>query len=518
MDATPPPTPTAREARLLSWPVLVVLFCLPGIAWALAGPLFSAPDEPSHAVKAVALWNGQLTGDDQVAPTGYLTTTFQLPSVWAQADVVRPCFAFNPEVTADCAPPFAGSESVTGVVSTAGNYPPLFYALVGWGGRLSSGPAGLHLMRIAGAVACGALLAAAVRALIRVIDPRLALAGVLVACTPMVFFLAGSVNPNALEITASIAVWATLLTILRWGDRHEGPVPRSLIVQLVVVGSVMALTRTLSPAFLGLVALLAAVSVPVASIRRVLRDRPVVVGGAVLIGVAAVAMLAVVLSGALSSTPGRIGVAGRNPTLVILGETDGYVAEMIGVFGWLDTRAPSFTLFAWPAVVSGLLVLALVLGSRRSAVGLLAVLGTTVLLPVVVQYPNAVEQGLPWQGRYTLPIAVGLPILSVVVLGLDRRFARLLAPRVGVGSAVVTGVASVVAFGWALRRYATGATGSLRITEAAWQPPGGSVLLLALMTVFATAAVALTVLTGERDGTPRRDAAADPEPALLASR
>ena len=64
MDATPPTTPPTRHAWLGSWPVLVVLFTLPGVAWALASPLFSAPDEPSHAIKAVALWSGQLTGED----------------------------------------------------------------------------------------------------------------------------------------------------------------------------------------------------------------------------------------------------------------------------------------------------------------------------------------------------------------------------------------------------------------------------------------------------------------------
>jgi len=496
MDATPPPTPPTRNAWMLSWPALLVLFALPGVAWALAGPLFGAPDEPSHSVKAVALWSGQLSGEDATSDAGHLTTTFQLPAVWAQATVVRDCFAFAPMVTADCAPPFAGSVTTTGVETTAGHYPPLFYALVGWGGRLSSGPIGLYVMRIAGAVVCGALLASAVRALARVMDPRLAVAGVLVAATPMVLFLAGSVNPNGLEICAAIAVWASLVALLHRTDRSPGPAPTPLVVQLVVVGSIMALSRTLSPMFLGLIAILAAASVPTAVVRRLLRDRSARIGGVVLVGVAAGAMASVALSGALASTPGRIGTDGANPAIVILGETDGYVAEMIGVFGWLDTQPPSITLFLWLGAVFGLLALGLALGTPRSAIGLLAVLGTTIALPVIVQYPSAAAQGLPWQGRYTLPIAVGIPLLAVVIIDRKRALVPGLASRASVGIAAITGVASVAAFAWTLRRYTTGATGSLRIWSGAWQPPGGSLALVLVMVAFAVAAVAVAVRTG----------------------
>ncbi len=485
-------TTSTHQRWLLSWPVLIVLFAVPGIAWALASPLFSVPDEPSHAVKAVATWSGQASGDDATSADGHLTTTFQLPAVWAQATIVRECFAFSPDVTADCSPPFAGPNTVTGVESTAGHYPPLFYALVGWGGRLSSGPTGLYLMRIASAVVCAALLATAVRSLATVIDPRLAVAGTLVAATPMVLFLAGSVNPNGLEVCSAIAVWSALLAIAHHDDHGRTPRPRSLIVTMVVAGVALALTRTLSPAFLAAIAVLVAVSVPAESVRRVLRDRSFVIGGVALAAVGALATASIVLSGALASTPGRIGVDGKNPVVVILGETSGYLAEMIGVFGWLDTSAPAFTSFAWLAAVFGLLAVGCVIGTRRDALGILLTLGATIALPVIIQYPSAAAQGLPWQGRYALPIAVGIPLLSVVAIDRGRALVRSLTPRVAVASATLTGAATVAAFAWTLRRYTTGATGGLRITSGSWQPPGGSVLLIATMIGFAVATVGLT--------------------------
>ena len=508
MDATSPtPTvtapgtvaPAAPRRWVTSWPVLVALFWLPGILWSLASPIFSVPDEPSHAVKAIALWHGQLSGTDEVGPDGHLTTTFQLPDVWAQASPLRACYAFHPDIPADCAPPFAGSTSTTDVTTTAGHYPPLFYALVGWGGQVSDGPNGLYLMRLTSALVCALLLAAAVRALARTIDVRLALAGVLVAATPIVWFLAGSVNPNGVEIASAIAVWSSLLAIARWPRRHDGAPPRQLLVTLVVAASVLALTRTLSPAFLAVIAVLVALSVPFATLRSLLRHRSVQVAGAVVVVVAALATIAIATSGALASTPGRIGVGDRNPALVILGETDGYLAEMIGVLGWLDTQPPALTQYVWLGLAFGLLALGILLGSRRSAATLLAVVAATVLLPVLVQYPSAVAQGLPWHGRYTLPVAVGIPLLAVVVLGVGALPSRLV-PRLTLGVVALTGVATVAAFVWTLRRYSTGAGGSLRFWSAPWQPPGGSALLAVGIGVFAVAAVAVVALAGDRSG------------------
>ena len=503
-DTSPPPT---RTPWFLSWPVLAFLFCLPGVLWSLASPLFSAPDEPSHAVKAVALWHGQVGGDDSMRDDGYLTTIYEIPAVWAQASSFRQCFAFQPDITADCSPPFAGSESISGADSTAGHYPPSFYALVGWGGRASAGPTGLYLMRITNAIACGLLLTMGVRALFRIIEPRLALVGVLVAVTPMVSFLTGAVNPNGIEICAAIAVWCTLLAILRIGD-GAAPIPRVLAVQFAVAAAVVATVRPLSPLFLGAIGLLALSSASMATLRHVLRDRSVQVAAAVVVVVAALATLSILSSDIFAAVPGRIGVGSTNPGLVIVGETDGYIAEMIGVFGWLDTRSPAYTLYAWLAATFGLLALGLTTGSRRAAGSLLAVVGATLLLPVAAQYPGATTQGLAWQGRYTLPIAVGIPILAVVVLG-DRRRERSADPaapatgrpatgrpsigRLAIGVAVLATSASVAAFFWTLRRYTTGATGSLRITTGAWQPPAGSLTLVLAMAAVAVATVAVVI-------------------------
>ena len=505
MDATSPTIetdpPAAARPWSRSWPTLIILFCLPGIAWSLASPLFSVPDEPSHVIKAVAVWQGELSTEDAIVV---------IPEVWGQASPYRECFAFKPTATADCAPAFAGSDAPADVFTTAGRYPPLFYSLVGWGGRVAPGPLGVHLMRLSSALVCGVLLAVSARALMRVIDPRLAVAGVLVAATPMVQFLAGSVNSNGLEVASAIAVWCVLLAILRWGDLHDEPLPRSLVVQLAIAASVMALTRPLSPAYLGAIGILVLVSVPFASVRRVLRDRSALLAGGIVALVTVLAGTYVVQNRTVSNAMG-FELGDRNPLTVILGQTSVYVEGMIGTFGWLDTHPPLVTILAWLGAVFGLLALGLVLGSPRAAISLLLVFGATLVLPVAAQLPSAHANGIPWQGRYTLPLAVGIPLLAVVVIDGQHAIARHLAGRLAVGLAALTGVGSVAAFYWALRRYSTGATGSLQITSAAWQPPGGSILLVLLMVLFAVGAVAVVLASGRDRGAGRRVEALAPD-------
>lgn len=481
-----------RRPWFLSWPVLIALFWLPGIVWSLASPLFSVPDEASHVVRAVGIWHGQIVEEDAIV---------QVPAIWGQAAPQLECYAFKPTTTADCAPPFAGSDETADVFTTANRYPPLFYVAVGWAGRVSAGPLGVHLMRITGALLCAAMLAASVRALSRIIDPRLALAGTLVAATPMVLFLAGSVNSNGLEACAAIAVWSTLLTVLRWGDRHNGPIPRPLIVQLALVASVLALVRPVSPAFLGVIGILTCASVPFGWVLRTLRDRAVLVAGAVAVVVSLAAGAYVTSTGAMAATIG-FPIGDRNPLLAIVGQTSDYVEGMVGIFGWLDTRPPLFTLLVWLGVVFGLLALALGLGSLRSVLSLGATVAATLVLPIAAQLPSAATSGLPWQGRYTLPIAVGIPLLAVVVIDGQRALAAQLVARVSAGVVLLTGAASVAAVFWALRRYVTGITGSLDISGGSWQPPGGSVLLVAAMVLFVAATLALVVLAGRKASPP----------------
>ncbi len=97
------------------------------------------------------------------------------------------------------------------VPSPAGRYNPAYYAVVGIPTLVRPGEATVYVMRFLTAAIVACLLTLGVTACRELDDPRWAVVGFAAAVTPMTLFLAGSVNPSAVEIAAALALWATLL-------------------------------------------------------------------------------------------------------------------------------------------------------------------------------------------------------------------------------------------------------------------------------------------------------------------
>jgi hypothetical protein len=172
--------------------------------------------------------------------------------------------------------------------------------------------------------------------------------------------------------------------------------------------------------------------------------------------------------------------------------TPKYVREMLGVFGWRTTPSPSVVYWAFVVVLVLLVGLALVRSSRPAAAVLLGVVGVSLVLPPVLEAANAHDKGFGWQGRYGLPIAVGVPIVAALVLGASRRLGRRATARLAATVVTVVAAAQAVAFYWALRRYAVGSQGPLFFFgHRGWAPPLPSGLLVAAVVVLAAALAVL---------------------------
>ncbi len=482
-----------RHLSLRSWPVLLVIFFVPAAAWAMASPLFSVPDEPAHVTKAVSIWYGQPFGRDTLPGTGL--RTFRLPALWTP---VRPCYAARPNTTVDtCSQTLQGGTKVIDVASPAGGYPPLYYVLVGWGGRLFQTQFGVYLMRLASAGFAALFLAWAVKALQTAIRPALAVAGVLVAVTPMTLFLAGSVNPSGFEICTAIALWAHLVALGRRAEHGVEQLSRRLLGGLVISGSALALTRPLSGPFVGLIVVLAAVGIGWPTLVALATNRRVQIAFGALTAMSVLALGMVVATGMASGkiAGGSPFPPGSNHWFLIMGATPAYVQQMIGVFGWLDTPSSNLTLMVWLGVVFALIGGALMLTRLRHNVSLLVTIAASLALPVLLQAPLTGGTSLIWQGRYTLPVAAGIPLLAMV--SIDRGAGALsgLARRLSLIVAALVAVMNTHALWWSLHRYTIGLTNpGLNILRGRWQPPGGSVLWLALM-AGAEALAVVVVLT-----------------------
>ncbi len=176
------------------------------------------------------------------------------------------------------------------------------------------------------------------------------------------------------------------------------------------------------------------------------------------------------------------------------GKSGEMLREMIGAFGWLETRAPGATYLIWLLALGAVIALALAVASARFVWALLAATAATVVIPVLVEAAGAHEAGFIWQGRYSLPLAVGVPILAGVGVG-SSETARRLGRRLAVVVVASLAVAQILAFAQAIRRYAVGAHGPLWIVgHERWTPPGTAPVLIAGFALAITAGLWWIVL------------------------
>lgn len=468
-----------------SWALLTLLSFL----WTLSTPIGAAPDEPAHLIKAASVVRGQFIGTPS-AQGNIVSVPAYIGYTQAQT-----CYAFAPNEAADCIPLLAGDPMKSIEVPTsAGLYNPTYYMLVGWPSLIIGDSAGIFAMRFMSAVLSSGFLALVFAFVSRWPRRALPLIGSAVAVTPMVLFLNGTVNPNGLEIAATLAAFVGVISTVRQPEnRTVGPTA----VIVFASAALAANMRGLSLLWLA-VALLAPVilAVPTHIAKLVRMPQLQLAAG----GVATAALLAAAWLASTNffvvATQDPLGPVsapgiGTSPFLGFawtLSSTLDYALGMVGIFGWLDTPAPTIVYFIWAVLFGGLALLAFTLLRGRSLLMISTLAGALLLLPALLQGIYIVKGGVIWQGRYILPLfaclAVALgTLLSDRIYLTGRDHVRL----VTIASALL-GFAQFAAFATAMRRYAVGLDGGwLSLLNAQWAPPGGIWLLL---TGFALAVLA----------------------------
>lgn len=437
-------------------------------AWALTSPLGSVPDEPAHVLYAAAVVRGDLGSGER----GQSVT---VPASVAAAGGIT-CTAFLPSSTADCLPALPDRTDPTGTVTGAGRYPPLYYALVGWPTRLGFGEATWYGMRLLSVALGGLLLALATATWCR--SPAPVVAGVLIAGTPMLAFLLGSVNPNGVEIAAGVAVTLAALGLADTAVQGGRPGLRqaSALVLLVLY---LALARPGS--YLLAAALVGTLAVAASTVVRV-RPRAatgllVACAAAVLAGVAAARLVA------LPAAPQpAAAVAWEEAARVTAQRAFGWWQETIGMFGWRDHQVPAAFSLVWLALVAGLLLTAVLRGraaERLSLLGLTA--GAVVAAPFFV-FVTLFRDGVGYQGRYAMALTQAIPVLAGAVLA--RRGGAGLPWRLIAPTTAALGVLALVGSGL---RYGVGLplppAGALA-GQVLWVPPAWPVVVLLCLFVL----------------------------------
>jgi hypothetical protein len=324
-----------------------------------------------------------------------------------------------------------------------------------------------------------------------------------------------------------VAVWAGLLVVAL---AERAPSAR-LLLAVGALGAAAVLTRQLTALWVVLAVALCALAARPGRVREVLRLPAAW-------ATAAAMVLAVLLQGAWLSWSGLLGI-GPDPRAAVdapahevwrtvAGQAWDNVTEMIGVFGWLDAPAPSAVWMAWLLLVGGLALAAMLLGRARTAAAVVLAVVLTWALSLVLEVQRVASQGYWWQGRYSLPFAVGIPLLAAAGLATDLaerekarrreldeepsavvRLGRLGESRLALVVGTVVTLGQALAFAAALQRYMVGRSGPLLFfRDPAWAPPVPALLLLAALGL-ATAALCWWLLApasplhaGQRSGAP----------------
>jgi hypothetical protein len=348
-------------------------------------------------------------------------------------------------------------------LSYVGNYNPIYYALVGWPSLLVLGAKSVYLMRLCTALLNAAMLALTANTVLLARNPRRALLCFLAATTPMTLFLGGIVNPAGLEITSAELLWSVLLVIaidtepVRERVRQLGP--RAAVALLLLLN-----LRMMGPLWAaGAFAAAAWVATPERR-RAFLKDRRIRWSAPVFLLAGTAALLWTKLAPVELSALRDIHPHFLKAARVTLDETPGYFKMMLFSYNWGDPQIPTFAIVVLSAVIAVLLVP--LLGDRRYGRPILAIAAVTVVFPILLQGYEMHGLGDVWQGRYILPLTIGMLFLAgFAETPLDAPTARWLL--------ILTAAGELTCLWWAVRHNANvhDLAGPLLPRHPAWNPP-----------------------------------------------
>ena len=461
--------------------------------WSFADPLIAAPDEQAHVLHADALDHGQMGSTTK--PPSKVLVNVTVPESLYYAAIYPICWHMHDNIAATCSAKWPTSSTPEVIPIYVAHYPPLYYLFVGTATYVSQQTSGIYLMRLISALMGSLMLAIAAYAIARWSRRRTMYLGLYVALAPEAYFLSSSVNPAGFEILTAICLW-TLVAIFALEHREDPP--PGLVVVLGVVAAVFVLIRGLSPVWLALAGVtLVFLAGPRQLFEQVKRRRDLKIAGGGVVVATLAAVIWIFTQGTLNILPVGAAVPKNDSTFAVLhivsSYVQGWLREMVGILGWLDTELPGIVYQSWYLIVVGVLIVALVRGSWRERVVVVVLSALVVVIPVALVTRQAKVLGVVWQGRDTMPLAVGAVIMAVAIGGggnvwHSRRIRPLIEPerrrRIArvtmVGVVVILALANMLSFYTNLRRYAVGRYGPkfFFLHSQGWSPPTGQLVTL----------------------------------------
>lgn len=455
-------------------------FLLAG-AWAVALPTNGTYDEKQHLVRAYAVWDGQFLPHGTARDgTGLTVGAFNAPRSLLPGNVDC-AWRSKPRKPASCQHPVTDSSRAA-MPSSAARYSPVYYLLVGLPLRIAPDYSGLVWARLLSAAFSGVLLAAAMAIAVRLLRNRILTVALVLIATPMVMNLAGSINPNGLEITAGALVFVSLLALLREPSRR-------LALAFGVSSFLLLTVRQLGP-LLWLVAV-AACLLACGRFSRSPRFRlllgPSASAGTPWLPRFAGARAAVTL--VVLGFVGYVGwllVAGRsdaNPpaslhsSMTVVGILRGiehgrykfYLDQVVGQFDYGETTIAQTAVVIWYVLFLALVLPALWRGGNRLRLAMVGLAAFCAVLIVGLEIHYVPLVGWFAQSRYVLPVGVGVVLLA----GFCREYALPL--WVAVALAAVPVLVELYALARVMTRFQVSINAGVSPFHGTWLPGLGPV-------------------------------------------
>ena len=406
-------------------------------------PPFRGLDEFDHAFRASGVASGQWRLHDQ--PAGGRGLLVDVPADFAEAAQGQ-CESLPYIVSETCAGDGPGATSGTVRVTTsAANYEPVYYWVVGTAGKPFSGAHALYAMRAMAALLCAVVLALAAWCLSTWSRGSWAFLGLLVGLTPTLVYSTSIVAPNGLEMAAGVCLWAALLG-LGGGEPVDQALRRRerwLLAAATLSVVLLAGLRTLGPVWVVLIlACVVALRGPRPLLAVARRHRA---------QIALVCTLAVVISvSVLLWNRGNVPITAGAKNVDIdaswgqVVRWPNWILGSIGAFPFRDQPAPLEVHLLVLLVLLALLVAAVRRGAGRGRAAVLMATALCFVVPSALVAVSLEGRGGMWQGRYDLPFTAGVMLLAGLVLDRARWRAAARDVRPVVLAVLMLAVAQVV--------------------------------------------------------------------------
>lgn len=399
---------------VISTLIYFVIFAL----WSVSSPIGASPDEPRHVATAYGAVHGGIGNFEAQVPTW-------IAELGTGQDG-SPCYAWNPNQTADCiSTSLPSSETVT-VKSQFGSYFPAYYLVTGSPTLVIDGQLALMLMRLVSSLLCAVILGLATWSIKRGAKKLGSKLNFIVPLTllPMAVFLYGSVNSSGMEIASSVYFWCASLILFSSSTNEDR---RFKLIHFSIAAILLLSTRLLAPLWIAAIIVIVCLTVDHFFLRlKELINKRDFQFTLVCIALFTVGVLVWdYLHPNYYLDPNQKPVTSiadgvREVSQFFLNSSLHTVFEFgIGQLGWGDTVLPFAllaTLMIWGALAGAIF-------TRNNQQKTIYRVSLILLTPVVASsiIAGIGWSGVDWQGRYSLPLLLGVPIVLIYLLSQSEK-------------------------------------------------------------------------------------------------